>query len=82
MHECTSIIINSFHLFQKTLFNKGFVVEGAGGSLKKEWKKQREEGVNPISILTLWKIVWFFKQQIEFLLISCLPVAKSFIQKV
>ena len=24
MHECTSIIINSFHLFQKTLFNKGF----------------------------------------------------------
>ena len=24
MHECTSIIINSFHLFQQTLFNKGF----------------------------------------------------------
>ena len=24
MHECTSIIINSFHLFQQTLFNRGF----------------------------------------------------------
>ena len=39
MHECTSIIINSFHLFQQTLFNKGFVVEGGGGSLKSEWKQ-------------------------------------------
>ena len=32
-------------------------------------------------MLTLWKIAWFFKQQIEFLLISCLVVAKSFIKK-
>ena len=38
-------------------------------------------GVKPISMLTLWKIAWFFKQQIEFLLISCLVVAKSFIKK-
>ena len=39
MHECTSIIINSFHVFQQTLFNKGFVVEGEGGSLKSELKQ-------------------------------------------
>ena len=39
MHECTSIIINSFHLFQQTLFNKGFVVEEEGGSLKSKWKQ-------------------------------------------
>ena len=38
-------------------------------------------GVKPISMLTLWKIAWFFKQQIEFLLISCLVVAKRFIKK-
>ena len=38
-------------------------------------------GVKPISMLTLWKIAWFFKQQIEFLLMSCLAVAKSFIKK-
>ena len=39
MHECTNIIINSFHLFQQTLFNKGFVVKGVGESLKSEWKQ-------------------------------------------
>ena len=35
MHECTSIIINFFNLFQQALFNKRFVVEGEGvrGSL-------------------------------------------------
>ena len=38
MHKCTSIIINSFHLFQQNLFNKGFLVE-EGGSLKSEWKQ-------------------------------------------
>ena len=27
MHECTSIIINSFHLFQQTLFNKTIFFE-------------------------------------------------------
>ena len=80
MHECTSIIITSFHLFQRTLFNKGFiVVEGPSRANK---NKQGMGGVKPISILTLWKFVWFFKQQIEFLLISCLAVAKSFIKKV
>ena len=81
MHECTSIIINSFHLFQQTLFNKGFAVEGRGGVLKERMKTNRGRGgVKPISMLTLWKIAWFFKQQIEFLLISCLVVAESFIK--
>ena len=28
MHEYISIIIDSFHLFQRTIFNKRFVVEG------------------------------------------------------
>ena len=72
MHERTSIIINSFYLFQQTLFNKGIVVEGGGGRVP--WRanenKQGEGGVKSISMLTLWKIAWFFKQQIEFLLIS------------
>ena len=32
MYVCISIIINSFHLYQKALFNKGFVVDvGLGG---------------------------------------------------
>ena len=38
-------------------------------------------GVKPITKLSLWKIAWFFKQQIKFLLRSCLAVAKSFIKK-
>ena len=55
MHECTSIIINSFHLFQRTLFNKRFVVEGEG-FLKQQMKTNRGSGgVKPISMLTLWK---------------------------
>ena len=40
MHECTSIIINSFHLFQKTLFNKGF--QGFP-----KWGRSVEEGGAP-----------------------------------
>ena len=55
MHECTSIIINSFHLFQQTLFNKGFAVEGGRAkSLKVQMKTNRgRRGVKPISMLTL-----------------------------
>ena len=59
MHECTSIIINFFHLFQQTLFKKGFVVEegggeGGGGVLKERMKRNRGRGgVKPISMLTL-----------------------------
>ena len=45
-------------------------------------KTKRGSGeVKPISKLTLRKITWFFRQQIEFLLISCFAVAKSFIKK-
>ena len=39
MHECTSIIINSFHFLRQNLFNKGFVVKGEGGSLESKWKR-------------------------------------------
>ena len=57
MHECTSIIINSFHLFQQTLSNKGFVVEGGRGVLKERMKTNRGRGgVKPISMLTLSKV--------------------------
>ena len=86
MHECTSITINSFHLFQQTLFNKGSVAEVAGSPERANEKELREETcqaylyADPVKKKCL--IFSFFKQQIEFLLISCLPVAKSFIQKV
>ena len=41
MHECASIILNSFHLFQQTLFNKEFIVEGEEGILKERVKTDR-----------------------------------------
>ena len=83
MHEYTSIIMNYHQLFQQILFNKSFVVEGEKGVLKERLKTNRwRGGVKLISIVTLWKIVWFFKQQIQLLLISCLEVAKSLIKKV
>ena len=54
MHECTGIIVNSFHLIQQTLFNKGFVVEGRGGVLKEQMKTNRGTGgVKPFSMLPL-----------------------------
>ena len=54
MYECTSIIINSFHLIQRTLFNKGFNVEGKREVFKEQMKTNRESGgVKPISMLTL-----------------------------
>ena len=85
MHECTSIIINSFHLFRRTLFNKGFVVEEVGGSLKSEWKQTGGGEGSSLSLCLLCKkTARFFKQQIEFLLISCLTVpgtSQFFIQK-
>ena len=57
MHECTGIIVNSFHLIQQTLFNKGFVVEGGGGVLKEQMKTNRGRGgVKPFSMLPLRKI--------------------------
>ena len=54
MHECSSIIINSFHLFQQTLFSKGFVVEGGVPKVRMKTNRGRG-GVKPISMLTLWK---------------------------
>ena len=83
MHECTSIIINLFHLFQQTLFKKGFVVEEGGGgrSLKSDENKQGEGRSQTYLYAHSVKIAWFFKQQKEFLLIGCLAVTNSFIKK-
>ena len=59
MHECTSTIINSFHLFQRTLFKKGFVMEREREVLKERMKTngrtggEGRGGVKPISMLTL-----------------------------
>ena len=54
MLESTSIIINFFHLFERTLFNKGFVVEVGEGVLEERMKTNRGKGgVKPISMLTL-----------------------------
>ena len=57
MHESTNIIINSFHLFQQTLFNKGFVVKVGGGSLKSEWKQTGGEEESNLSLCSLCKIL-------------------------
>ena len=79
MHEYTRIIINFFHAFQRTLFNKGFVVEDGEGLLKERMNRGRGQAY--LCAHSVKKIAWFFKQQIEFLLISCLVVAKRFIKK-
>ena len=50
MHECTSIIINSFNLFQRTLFNKGFVVQGEMEVLKEGMKTNRGMGGEGLSL--------------------------------
>ena len=50
MHECTSITINSFHLFQRTFFNKGFVVEGERELLKERMKTNTGRGGEGLSI--------------------------------
>ena len=68
-----------------------FVVEGGGESLKSEQKTNSGAGWGVVKSLCTFalrkKNTWFFKQQIEFLLIkqqieflliSCLAVAKSF----
>ena len=82
MLECTSIIINSFHLFQRTLFNKEFVGEGIGGPQSVIENKQGEgRGQVHLYAHSVKRIARFFKQQIEFLLISCLAVAESLIKK-
>ena len=50
MHECTRIIINFFHLFQRTLFNKGFVVEGEREVLKERMKTNRGKAGEGLSL--------------------------------
>ena len=53
---------------------------GGGGGGGEGNKSEQNKGVAKlICTLALWKkITWLFKQQIEFFLISCLAVAKSF----
>ena len=59
MHECTSIIINSFNLIQRNLFNKWFIVEegdgegGGRGRLKSEWKQSRGGEGSSVSLYLL-----------------------------
>ena len=55
MYEWTSIIINSFHLFQQSLFNKRFVVEGVGGALKERMKPTRGGEESNLSLCSLCK---------------------------
>ena len=53
MHEYTSIIINSFHLFKQSFFNKGLLVEGEGVLKEQMTTNRGRGGVKPISVLTL-----------------------------
>ena len=59
-----------------------FVVEEGGESLKSEQKTNSGAGWGGGQVFVYVrpekKNTWFFKQQTEFLLISCLAVAKSF----
>ena len=60
-----------------------FVMKGGGRGvlrvLKKRTKTNRGRGVQVyFYVHSVKKIVWFFKQRIEFFLISCLAVAKGF----
>ena len=50
MHECISIIINFFHLFQRTLFSKGFALEGEREVLKERMKTNRGRGGEELSL--------------------------------
>ena len=64
MHQCTSIIINSFQLFQRTLFNKGFDVEGETGILKEQMKTN---GGGEWSSLSLFSLKVLLKRRRHFL---------------
>ena len=50
MHECTRIIIDSFHLFQQTHFNKWFAMEGEREVLKEQMKPNRGRGGEGLSL--------------------------------
>ena len=75
MHECTSITINSFHLFQRTFFNKGFVVEGERELLKERMKTNTGRGgeVLSISLCSLCKK--------NYLIFQTVVVAQKFFKK-
>ena len=62
MHECTSIIINSFHLFQQTLFNKEFVVDGEREVLKEQIKKLGGGEVLSLSLCSLCEKIYLIFQ--------------------
>ena len=93
MHEYTSIIMNSLHLFLIFCLDvymlfwfsliKGSLwrrVKGAGVGVGvvffKKWMKtsRGKAGQTYLYVHSVKKITWFFKQQIEFFLISCLDV--------
>ena len=61
-------------MFLWLFLNKGFILEGRGVAfLKMQKKKKRGRGGQTYPyILSVKKITWFFKQQIEFFLIAWL----------
>ena len=91
-HNISSMAINKLtkpmkvSMLTKNLINwlgtfKKYVRRGwGGGVLKKRTETNRGSGkVKSICMFARWKkIAWFFKQQIEFFLISYFAVAKSF----
>ena len=74
-----ALSLTPFFFSNEPFLIKGLLWRGGEGkSLKKKWKQTGGGG----GLLSLWKnFFWFFKQQIEFVLISCLVVPKSFIKK-
>ena len=52
MHECTTVIINPFHLFKKNFLVKGLLWRG-GGSLKSELKQTGEGEESNLSLCLL-----------------------------
>ena len=74
MHECTSIIVNSFHLFQRTLFDRGFVLEGEREVLKGQMKTNRGREGEGLS-LSLCSLC-----EINCLIFQTVVVAESFIK--
>ena len=58
---------------------KKCVHHGGGGGVLKKWMKINRGRGSSLSVCSSVKInAWFFKQQTEFFLISCLAVAKYF----
>ena len=79
MHEYTRIIINFFHAFQRTLFNKGFVVEDGEGLLKERMNRGRGSSLSLCSLCE--KNCLIFQTANRVPSNKCLVVAKRFIKK-